>query len=84
MNKVLETLAAYTYAHQLDQGGTHLRTALLAAVLTERHKLTPGEALDLACGYSFDDRVRPAGDETDRLIDQARRADFASQAEAVA
>ncbi|MEV0382304.1 hypothetical protein [Nonomuraea sp. NPDC050643] len=79
MTKVLETLAAYTQANALDTGGGHLRTALLAAVLVDRHEVDPGEAIALARYDAFDSRVREAGNEVERLIKEARRAVLAAE-----
>jgi hypothetical protein len=70
----LETFATYTAVHQLDAGGSHLRTALLAAILTHQLGMDPAEAIDLVTYDAFDDRVRAAGFEADELIDRARRA----------
>jgi hypothetical protein len=75
----LETFAAYTQAFQSDSGGGHLRIALLAAILSDRHQLHSTEAIDLARSMDRDERVCAAGDERDRLIDQARRAALAAE-----
>ncbi|MBN6054573.1 hypothetical protein JYK22_21705, partial [Nonomuraea sp. RK-328] len=73
----LETLAAFAYAHELDLGGNLLRTGLIAQILTDRLGLSPDEAIDLAERDAFDDRVRAASYEAERLIEQARRAALA-------
>ncbi|GAA2860990.1 hypothetical protein [Nonomuraea rubra] len=75
MTKVLETLAAYAHEYGLDNGGGHLRTALLAACLTERQPEIPAaEVIALAAGDPWDPRVREASQEKDRLLDAASLA----------
>lgn len=74
MTAALEALAAYTSVYESDHGGQHLRTALLAAILSHRLGLDPAKAIDLAVYESFDDRVKAAGFEANDLIAQARRA----------
>jgi len=69
----IAALAEYAARFELDHGGSHLRTALLAALIASTHDLTPGEAIDLAREDAFDDRVREAGREADRLMGEARR-----------
>lgn len=73
MTAALEALAAYTSVYESDHGGQHLRTALLAVILSHHFELTPEMAIDLAVNDAFDDRVRAAGHEADRLIAQVRR-----------
>jgi hypothetical protein len=75
----LETLATFTYAHELDLGGNLLRTALLAQILTDQLGLEPAVAIDLAENDAFDGRVRAASFEADLLIEQARRAALAAE-----
>lgn len=72
-NPVIATLAEYADRYQLDHGGSHLRTVLLAALIASTG-VTPGEAIDLARDEPFDERVRWAGREADRLMAEARRA----------
>jgi len=76
-NPVIATLAEYADRYQLDHGGSHLRTVLLAALIADEYQVAPGEACDLARDGAFDDRVRWAGREADRLMGEARRAWYA-------
>jgi len=70
---VFAALAEYAARYEIDHGGSHLRTALLAALIASTG-VTPGEAIDLARDEPFDERVRWAGREADRLMAEARRA----------
>ncbi|MFB4265393.1 hypothetical protein [Nonomuraea sp. GTA35] len=79
MTKVLETLAAYTQEYLCDSGGGHLKTALLAAVLTEQQQIPAAEAIDLAAHEPWDPRVREASQEKDRLLHQAWLAAMAAE-----
>ncbi len=72
-NPVFATLAEYAARFEIDHGGSHLRTVLLAALIADKHHVAPGEAIDLARDDAFDDRVRSAGREADRLMGEARR-----------
>ncbi len=65
---LFETLAAARVE------GLPLDTALLAALIVDRHHTTPAEALDLAKYEAFDERCKDAGDERTRLLDAAERA----------
>ncbi|MFC4006538.1 hypothetical protein ACFOY2_04855 [Nonomuraea purpurea] len=75
----LGTLALYTYLYRPDSGGGHLRTALLAQILTDQHGIVPDEAIELARLDAFDERVRAAGSEADRLIADAERKALAAE-----
>lgn len=61
-----------------EQGSNLLRRALLASILADRHGLPPMEAIDRAM-YGCDWFTLKAGDEKDRLIDQAKRAVLAAE-----
>lgn len=74
----IQALAVYVSRYENDLGGSHLRSALLAAILADRYGLDEARAVDVARGYDDDPRVREAGNERDRLIEQARRAALAA------
>lgn len=65
---VFETLAA------ARMEGLTLDTAILAALIATRHRVPAAKAVDLAMHEAFDERVKDAGAERARLIEQARRA----------
>lgn len=75
----LATMAAYIYEFQNDQGGGHLRTALLAQILADRYGLEPAHAIRVARSTEHHDDIKQAGRERDELIDQARRAAVAAE-----
>lgn len=76
--RMLAALVTYVDEHHLDARG-HLRTALLAVLLADRHDLAPAEAMDLAVYDAFDERVIDAGVERDRLLAEARKAQLAAE-----
>jgi hypothetical protein len=71
VTKVLETLAAFAEEYSPDRGGEHLKTALLAAVLTEQQPRIPAaEVIDLVANHPWDPRLFNAIKERDRLLDE--------------
>ncbi|MFI7644268.1 hypothetical protein [Nonomuraea sp. NPDC049400] len=72
------TLALACYLFGPEQGSHLLRRVLLASILVDRHGLPPTEAIDRAMN-GCDWFTLEAGDEKDRLIDQARRAVLAAE-----
>lgn len=83
MTKVLETLAAFAHEYSPERGGEHLRTALLAAVLTEQQPGIPAaEAINLAANHPWDPRLFYAIKERDRLLDQVSLAALEAEQDA--
>ncbi|MFG1963179.1 hypothetical protein [Nonomuraea sp. NPDC049028] len=77
--RALKAMAAHTYLFMNAEGGNRLRTQLLAGVLALRNAISAKQALHLALNNAFDPRVKTAGDEVERLIEQARRAAHAAE-----
>ncbi|MFI7468212.1 hypothetical protein [Nonomuraea sp. NPDC049646] len=73
----IETLAAYCDLYEMDIAGAAMRSSLLATLLTRDHNLPAAAAVQLT-REGYDDRVRAAGREADRLIQQARHARLAA------
>jgi hypothetical protein len=59
-DRVIETLATYLNEHSADAGGGHQRTMLIAALISRLFDITPTQAVELARGDAFDDRVKVA------------------------
>lgn len=78
---VLATLAAYV----VERGSESERTMMLAEILHVRYGIAPADAVQAALygGRTDDewDQVTAAGDERDRLIEQARAAAQAAEYE---
>jgi hypothetical protein len=58
------------FAHQLGLDGNHIRTGMIAQVLTNIHRLHPVDAIRLA-EEGYDDRVTAAGRYVNALIQRA-------------
>lgn len=69
----LSVWATYAHIYGPDTGGNHLRTALLVEILVQRYEVDVFEAIRLAREDWWDQRVKEAGYERDRLIEEARR-----------
>src|SRR5690606_13679237 len=65
----LEAIAAYAAEYGTDTGGHYLRSALVAALVADRHLVAPVQAVELARFEPYHPRVEDAAREADRLIE---------------
>ena len=75
----LEAIAAYAAEYGTDTGGHYLRSALVAALVADRHLVAPVAAVELARFEPYDPRVEDAAREADRLIEVRRREALAAE-----
>ncbi len=59
--------------------GVRLETAMLAALLADRHQRDAAAALEEARFNYFDEQVQAASRDLDELVEQAARARFAAE-----
>jgi len=78
-DQIINVLATYADEHQLDTGGGHQRTMLLAALIVRLFELPAHEAIDLARHDAYDERVTAAAQAMDEALDRARRARQAAE-----
>ncbi|TDD45402.1 hypothetical protein E1286_24095 [Nonomuraea terrae] len=78
-DQIIETLATYVDEHNLDNGGGHQNTMLLAALITRLFDVTPREAIDLAKNDAFDPRVKVAGQARNHILTRAQGARLAAE-----
>lgn len=71
-------LAMCAHQFRTEPGSNLLRRALLAQILADRHSLSPEQAIWQAM-YATDSPAWDAGEERDRLIRAAEKADLAAQ-----
>lgn len=75
----LDALAAYAAEYGSDAGGHYLRSALVAAILADRHQIPPVEAVEMARYEPYEPRVDEAWTEANRLIGERKSAALAAE-----
>lgn len=73
-DRILAALAEFVNRHYMDSSGGHLKAALRTALIAARHDLAPHETVDLAVNDYWDERVRDASQEQDRMLRLAEAA----------
>ncbi|OPG13699.1 hypothetical protein [Microbispora sp. GKU 823] len=70
VDRVFAALGEYAWRFEC---ASHLRSMLLAALIAGKCDIDPAQIVDLARDEPFNERVREAGREADRLLAEARR-----------